>query len=211
MTKRYVLLIFLAMSLGTTWVWAQAQKAPKDPKASAGAEAPAPPAKAAPGVEPGTYIIGEEDVLDISVWQQPNVSRSVPVRPDGRISIPLVNDIQAAGLTPMQLANSITDKLKEFLNKPQVTVTVVQINSQKVFVVGEVSRPGPMMLLPNMTALQALSSAGGPTQFADVKRAYLMRHEGGKDVTFPLNYKDLLRGDMHTNITLKAGDTIVVP
>jgi polysaccharide export outer membrane protein len=211
MTKPYVLGVILVLCLGSSGLLAQAQKASKEQKTSAGAEGQTPPAKAAPGVEPGTYNIGAEDVLDISVWQQPNVSRNVPVRPDGRISIPLVNDIQAAGLTPMQLANSITDKLKEFLNKPQVTVTVVQINSQKVFVVGEVGRPGPMMLLPNMTALQALSSAGGPTQFADQKRAYLLRHEGGKDLTFPLNYKDLLRGDMHTNITLKAGDTIVVP
>jgi polysaccharide export outer membrane protein len=122
-----------------------------------------------------------------------------------------VNDIQAAGLTPMQLAAAITEKLKKFLTNPQVTVTVTAINSQRVFVIGEVSRPGPMALLPNMTALQALSTAGGPTQFANQKRAYVMRHEGGKDSTYPLNYRALLRGDMRGNIVLKAGDTIVVP
>jgi polysaccharide export outer membrane protein len=111
----------------------------------------------------------------------------------------------------MQLAASLTDKLKKFLTNPQVTVTVTATNSQKVFVVGEVSRPGPMPLLTNMTALQALSTAGGPTQFADQKHIYVMRHEGDKVSNFPLNYRDLLRGDMRGNIILKAGDTIVVP
>jgi polysaccharide export outer membrane protein len=133
------------------------------------------------------------------------------VRPDGKISLPLINDIQAQGMTPMQLASAITEKLKKFLNDPQVTVTVTAINSQKVFVVGEVLRPGPMPLLPNMTALQALSGAGGPTQFADQKHAYLLRHEGGKETTYPLNYKDLLRRNRRGNMVLKAGDTIVVP
>jgi len=111
----------------------------------------------------------------------------------------------------MQLAASITQKLEQFLTKPQVTVTVTAINSQKVFVIGEVARPGPMPLLPNMTALQALSTAGGPTQFADQKHAYVMRHEGGKDSTYPVNYRNLLRGDTRGNIILKAGDTVVVP
>jgi polysaccharide export outer membrane protein len=111
----------------------------------------------------------------------------------------------------MQLAASITEGLKKFLNKPQVTVTVTAINSQRVFVVGEVSRPGPMALLPGMTALQALSTAGGPTQFANQKRIYLLRTEAGKETTYPLNYKELLRGDRRGNIVLRAGDTIVVP
>ena len=111
----------------------------------------------------------------------------------------------------MQLAASITEKLKKFLTKPLVTVTVTAINSQRVFVIGEVSKPGPMPLLARMTALQALSTAGGPTQFADQKRAYVLRNEGGKEVTYPLNYRDLIHGDRRGNIVLKAGDTIVVP
>jgi polysaccharide export outer membrane protein len=111
----------------------------------------------------------------------------------------------------MDLAALITVRLKKFLTKPQVTVTVVAVNSQKIFVVGEVNRPGPMALLPKMTALQAISTAGGVTQFADQKHAYVMRHEGEKDSYLPLNYRDLLRGDMRGNIVLKAGDTIVVP
>ena len=162
-------------------------------------------------VKPDSYVIGADDVLNVSVWQEPNVSCSVPVRPDGKISVPLVNDIQAAGLTPMQLAVSLTQTLARFLNKPQVTVTVTAINSQRIYLVGEVSRPGPMPLLPNMRALQAISTAGGVTQFADQKHAYVSRHEGESDVTYPLNYRDLLRGDMRGNIVLKSGDTIVVP
>ncbi len=211
MSKPHALVMILLLCLGSTGLFAQQKKAPADRQISAGVGGENPEPRGEGDVEPGTYIIGAEDILDISVWQEPNVSRSVPVRPDGRISIPLVNDIQAAGLTPMQLAASITEKLKKFLTKPQVTVTVVAINSQKIFVVGEVNRPGPMALLPKMTALQAISTAGGVTQFADQKHAYVMRHEGEKDSTYPVNYRDLLRGDMHGNVVLKAGDTIVVP
>src|SRR5208282_1763234 len=157
-----------------------------------------------------SYVIAPEDTLHVFVWKEPELTATVPVRSDGKISLPLVNDVQAAGLTPMELAASLTQKLEQFLTKPQVTVTVTAINSQKVFVIGEVARPGPMPLLPNMTALQALSTAGGPTQFADQKHAYVMRHEGGKDSTYPVNYRNLLRGDTRGNIILKAGDTIVV-
>lgn len=211
MSKSFTLAVMLVLLLGSIGLCAQQQKAPANQPTGAVAGGESPKAKAAPNVEPGSYIIGAEDVLDISVWQEPNVSRSVPVRPDGKISIPLVDDIQAAGLTPMQLAASITEKLQKYLTKPQVTVTVTAIISQRVYVVGEVMRPGPMPLLPDMTALQALSTAGGPTQFADQKRAYLLRREGGKETTYPLNYKDLLRGDRRGNLVLKAGDTIVVP
>ena len=211
MSKPQALVIILLFCTGLTGLFAQQPKAPADRQTSVGAGGESPQAKAATGVVPSTYVIGAEDVLDINVWQEPNVSRSVPVRPDGMISIPLVNDVQAAGLTPMQLAASITEKLKKFLTKPMVTVTVTAINSQRVFVIGEVNHPGPIALVTNMTALQALSTAGGPTQFANEKRAYLMRHEGGKDSTYPLNYRALLRGDMRGNIVLKSGDTIVVP
>jgi len=211
MIRLHAFVFILLLCPAGMGLFAQQPKAPAGRPATSGAAVETPPAKALPTVEPGTYVIGVEDVLDVSVWKEPTVSRMVPVRPDGKISLPLVNDIQAEGLTPMQLAASITEKLKKFLNDPQVTVTVTAINSQRVFVVGEVSRPGPMPLLPNMTALQALSTAGGPTQFADQKRAYVLRREGGKETTYPLNYKDLLRGDRRTNMVLKAGDTIVVP
>lgn len=158
------------------------------------------------------YLIGPEDVLDISVWKEPDVSRVVPVRPDGRISLPLINDVQAAGLSPQQLAGAVSDKLKKYLNEPQVTVIVTTINSQRVFVVGEVLRAGAFPMLPGMTVLQALSSAGGFTTFADVKKIHVVRLRNGKQVEIPFNYRDVLKGDnSEQNIKLEPGDTIVVP
>ena len=211
MNRLFVFIIITLWCAGVLGLSAQ-QKAPTGQPATPSDAAQKTPAKSSPvAAEPGTYVIGPEDVLDVSVWKEPTVSRAVPVRPDGMISLPLINDIQAEGLTPMQLASSITEKLKKFFTDPVVTVTVTAINSQKVFVVGEVLRPGPMLLIPNMTALQALSAAGGPTQFADQKHAYLLRREGGKETTYPLNYRDLLRGNRRGNLVLKAGDTIVVP
>lgn len=211
MSKPYALVAILLFCLGSRGLFAQQQKASLSRHTGNEVGEESPQARTAGNTESDSYIIGAEDVLEISVWQEPNVSRSVPVRPDGKISIPLVNDIQAAGLTPMQLAASVTQKLERFLNKPQVTVTVMAINSQKIFVVGEVNRPGPLPLLPRMTVLQAISTAGGVTQFADQKHAYVMRHEGEKDSTYPLSYRDLLHGGMRGNIVLKSGDTIVVP
>jgi polysaccharide export outer membrane protein len=158
------------------------------------------------------YIIGAQDVLDISVWKEPEVSRVVPVRPDGRISLPLLNDVQAAGMTPSQLAAQITTSLKKFVTDPQVTVIVTTINSQRVYILGEVTRPGAFPMLPGMNVLQGLSSAGGFTQFAKTKSIYVLRMEDGKQQKYPVNYKDVISGKRpEQNISLKAGDTIVVP
>ena len=158
------------------------------------------------------YIIGAQDVLDISVWKEPEVSRVVPVRPDGRISLPLLNDVQAAGMTPSQLAAQITTSLKKFVTDPQVTVIVTTINSQRVYILGEVTRPGAFPMLPGMNVLQGLSSAGGFTQFAKTKSIYVLRMEDGKQQKYPVNYKDVISGRRpEQNISLKAGDTIVVP
>jgi polysaccharide export outer membrane protein len=169
------------------------------------------PAPTAATTDPA-YMIGPEDMLDISVWKEPDVSRLVPVRPDGRISLPLINDVQAAGMSPQQLAASVTEKLKKYLNDPQVTVIVTAINSQRVFVVGEVLRAGAFPMLPGMTVLQALSSAGGFTTFADVKKIHVVRTRNGKNVEIPFNYRDVLRGDNPgQNVKLEPGDTIVVP
>src|SRR6266851_626185 len=158
------------------------------------------------------YAIGPEDELYVNVWKEPEISRAVPVRPDGKISLPLLNDVQASGLTAMELANVITEGLKKFINSPLVTVTVSEINSRRVYVTGEVSRPGAFPLLPNMTVLQALTSAGGFTQFARTKNIYVLRTEDGKQVKHPFNYKEVVRGQKaEDNITLQPGDTIVVP
>ncbi|MGA8144183.1 MAG: polysaccharide biosynthesis/export family protein [Candidatus Acidiferrales bacterium] len=182
----------------------------KSEDAGAAASQAAAPKKAA--TEDPNYIIGAQDVLDISVWKEPELTRTVPVRPDGKISMPLLNDVQAAGLTPLRLAADITTGLKKFVTDPQVTVIVTTINSQRVYILGEVTRAGAYPLLPNMTVLQALSSAGGFTQYANLKKIYVLRIEDGKQVKHPFNYKDVLAGKAaDQNIFVKAGDTIVVP
>ncbi len=171
-----------------------------------------PASKALPATVDPDFVIGAEDVLEIGVWKEPDISRSVPVRPDGKISLPLLNDVQAAGLTPMQLQAKITDELKKFITDPRVSVIVTQINSRRVYVMGEVLRPGPIYMLPDMTVLQALSSAGGFTQFAKLKGIYVLRIEKGRQITFPFNYKEVIRGYRgQQNMILKPGDTVVVP
>lgn len=157
------------------------------------------------------YVIGADDVLKITVWKEPDLSETLPVRPDGKISMPLLNDIPAAGLTPLQLKDSITEKLKKYISDPRVTVVVTAMNSQRVFVTGEVVHSGPITLLPHMTVLQALSQAGF-TQFANPKAIYLLRTRNGKQEKIPFNYKDVVKGNhSEQNILLKPGDTLVVP
>lgn len=158
------------------------------------------------------YKIGPMDVLRIDVWKEPDISRLAPVRPDGKISLPLLNDIQAAGLTPAELSKQIASGLKAFITNPQVTVGVAEINSRRVYVTGEVTHPGSLAMLPNMTVLQALSSAGGFTQFAKLKSIYVLRSENGKKVKYPFDYKDVVAGRKEgQDIELKSGDVIVVP
>ncbi len=177
-----------------------------------GAPASASAAQPKPATTDPDYVIGAQDVLDVSVWKEAELTRTVPVRPDGKISMPLLNDVQAAGLTPTQLAASITTGLKRFVTDPQVTIIVSQINSQRVYISGEVTRAGAYPLLPDMTVLQALSSAGGFTQFANTKKIYVLRGSGGKAEKFPFNYKEVVNGkNADQNIVLKAGDQIVVP
>jgi polysaccharide export outer membrane protein len=157
-----------------------------------------------------TYVIGPDDTLYISVWKEPDLTETLPVRADGKISMPLLNDVQAAGLTPMQLGAALTDKLKKYVSDPHVTIVVTQMNSQRVYVTGEVLHPGAMNLTPNMTILQALSSAGF-TQFANTKGIYVLRNQNGSETKLPVNYKKLIKGEGGQNIALKPGDTIVVP
>src|SRR5207248_7566850 len=135
-----------------------------------------------------TYVIGPEDTLHVSVWKENDLTATLPVRPDGKISLPLLNDVQAAGLTPMQLADSVTEKLKKYVADPRVTVVVTAMNSQRIYVLGEVQHTGAMPLLPNMTVLQALSSAGF-SQFAKPKGIYGLRVEEGRQQQIPCTYK----------------------
>ena len=147
----------------------------------------------------------------MSVWKENDLTATLPVRPDGKISLPLLNDVQAAGLTPMQLADSVTEKLKKYVADPRVTVVVTAMNSQRIYVLGEVLHTGAMPLIPDMTVLQALASAGF-SQFANTKGIYVLRMENGKQQKLPFNYKQVIKGDSPAqNITLRPGDTIVVP
>lgn len=178
---------------------------------------PAPPnaSQAAPGVAAGpAYKIGPGDVLDIDVWQNSELSfKGLPVRPDGKISIPLLNDVQAAGLTAMQLSQDISHGLRKYVKgDPVVTVIVTQVNSQRYYVLGEVAHPGAFPLLPGLTALQAISTAGGFTEFANQKKIYILRESNGQAEKLPFNYKNVVQGkDLQENVTLKPGDTIVIP
>ena len=194
---------------------AQAQDAPKPVPANPAPQNSDVAAKAtnpAAAVADADYKIGPQDMVRVDVWKEPEISRTIPVRPDGKISLPLLNDVQAAGLTAIQLSNSIHDGLTKYLNNPQVTVTVTEINSRRVYVTGEVNRPGVLPLLPDMTVLQALSSAGGFTQFAKLKGIYVLRNEGGKQIKLPFNYREVVKGkNQEQNILLLPGDVIVVP
>lgn len=172
----------------------------------------APAAAMKSAIQDPDYIIGPEDSLAINVWKEAELSHAVQVRPDGKISLPLLNDLQAAGLSPQQLAASITEKLRKFISEPQVTVIVTSILSRRIYIMGEVAKPGAVPLLHGMTVLQALSGSGAFSQFADTRKIYILRNENGKQVKYSFNYKEVIKG-RHTeqNIELKPGDTIVVP
>jgi polysaccharide biosynthesis/export protein len=160
---------------------------------------------------PADYVLGADDMLHISVWKEPDLTETLPVRPDGKISMPLLGDVPAAGMTPTALADSIKEKLKKYIADPRVTVVVTAMNSQRVFVTGEVNHSGPVKLLPHMTVLQVLAEAGF-NQFANVKAVYVLRSQKGKQVKLPFNYKEVVKGNhQEQNIELQPGDTVVVP
>jgi polysaccharide export outer membrane protein len=158
------------------------------------------------------YLIGPEDVLYIHVWREDGLSKSVPVRMDGNISLPILNEIKAAGLTPLQLKEALTTRLKEFIESPNVSVTVVEANSFKVYVSGQVKTPGVYRLRSETTVLQIIPVAGGFTDWANQKKILIIRRENNKEKRFTVNYKKIIKGkDPGSNITLKSGDTIIVP
>jgi polysaccharide export outer membrane protein len=158
------------------------------------------------------YIIGSEDVLYIHVWKEENLSRTVPVRMDGKISLPLVDEIQAAGLTPLQLKELLIQKLKEFVDIPNISVMVMEANSFKVYVSGQVKSPGVYRLRSETSLLQIIIMAGGFTDWANQKKILIIRKEDGEEKRITVNYKKIVKGeDLSSNIILKAGDTIIVP
>lgn len=178
--------------------------------------APAPVAEAVPApgaggpVDSNTYVIGADDALTVTVWQEAQLSGPVTVRPDGKISLPLIHDIQAAGLTPTQLSNNIGQGLAKFLTDPTVEVTVTAVKSKYIYMVGEIGHVGPISIAPGMTILQAIASAGGLSPYANKKRIYILRGDPAHQQQIHFDYKKAMKGDMQ-GITLEPGDTIVVP
>jgi polysaccharide export outer membrane protein len=160
-----------------------------------------------------SFVIGNDDVLSINVWKEQDLTRAVPVRSDGKISLPLIGEIQAAGRTPVQLEQDIAASLKSFITDPQVTVIVQQINSQKFNILGRVAKPGSYSLSAAVTVLDAIAAAGGFQDFAKQKDVYILRKDpNGTQSRIPFNYKDVIRGKHpEENINLKPNDTIVVP
>ena len=181
------------------------------------AAAPANPPKQAPanaaGVPSDSYIIGAEDTLSVYVWKEPEMSKTVPVRPDGMISLPLTGEVKALGLTPVQLQDVLAEAMKKYISDPQVTVVVEKIASLSFNIVGEVQKPGYFPLTRRMTVLDAVSLAGGFKDFAKSKKVYVLRTTAdGKEVRLPFNYKQVIKGENpQQNIELHPGDTIVVP
>jgi polysaccharide biosynthesis/export protein len=215
-------IVLMAGTVSPTWAQGSIQASVAEPKSatepkgatsgmvSESAE-PTVSVTAAPVFAGPSYQIGPSDVLHIAVWKEPELTATVPVRSDGMVSVPLLDDVQASGLTPMQLSAVLAQKLKRYVTAPRVTVVVTQTNSHRIYLVGEVLHSGPIPLLPDMTALQALATAGF-TQFANMKRIYILRMDNGKARKIPFNYKQVIRGEaMWQNIVLNPGDTIVVP
>lgn len=192
MKRKFLLVILLVLSLGWTgMVWAQAGKSSQ---------------------KHNEYVIGPEDVLEIDVWNNTAISRTVPVRPDGKISLPLLNDVQAAGLTPMQLQAVLSKKLVEFIPTPQVSVIVREVNSFKVSVLGEVKKPGRYELKSRTTVLDLLAMAEGFTEFASRGRIIILRRDGAKTERIPFNYNAVVSADGKArNLVLEPGDIVLVP
>lgn len=170
-------------------------------------------ATAAPGSTdvPPTYVIGPDDTIVVSVWREPSLSGTLPVRPDGMISLALVGDLPAAGFTPMQLAQDITTRLRKFINDPNVTVTVTGVNSKRIFLMGEVGHTGPLPLTAGLTPLAAIATAGGISPFANAKHVYILRNVSGKQMKIPFDYKRAIKTGDQQGVVLQSGDTIVVP
>ncbi len=200
------------------WVFAAGALA-QAPNTDSKAPENALPSTAAPVVDtkatdvaPQGYIVGESDVLRVNVWKEPEVSQTVVVRTDGSISLPLINEVKVAGMTPMQIQILVAAKLKSFLNSPQVTVTVTEIHSKRAFITGEVARPGGYSLNTETTVLQLIAQAGGFTVFAKRDGIVVLRIEDGKPVRLHFKYKEVVHGkNTEQNVALHPGDTVVVP
>jgi polysaccharide export outer membrane protein len=205
---RTLLLMVLASSLRG--------QAPAGSSAAGGSSAPDAPTKPAvtdSKAHDANFVIGNDDVLGISVWKETDLTRSIPVRSDGKISLPLVGELQAAGKTPLELEQDITLKLKAYITEPEVTVMVEQINSEKFNILGQVAKPGSYSLTLATTVMDAIATAGGFRDFAKQKGIYILRRSaGGAETKIAFNYKDFIKGkNPEQNIKLEPHDTVVVP
>jgi polysaccharide biosynthesis/export protein len=169
-------------------------------------------AAAATPVVPGDYVIGADDALSIVFWRDKDMSADVVVRPDGKISLPLLNEVQAAGYTPEQLRGKLVEAASKYLEEPNATVVVKEIRSRKVFITGNVAKPASYPLIGDMNVLQLIAQSGGLLEYADSKNIVVMRTAGGKPEHFKMNYNDVIkRKNVSQNISLKPGDTVIVP
>jgi len=179
---------------------------------AASAKPPTPEEVKKEEIDPTAYIIGEQDSLVITVWKEKDISGGAVVRPDGKITVPLVGEIKVVGMTPVQLQTLLAEKLKPFVTVPQVTVAVAEIRSRKVYLIGHSAREGPFMINSSTTILQIIAQAGGLKDFAKRKKIYILRKQGSDQVRIPFNYDDVIQGrHIEQNILLQPGDTIVVP
>jgi len=215
--SRFGLLRLLLVGAAVTAIgWSQTQ-APPGQQPPATAEAAKQTAENQPDHRAGrsddVYVIGANDVLSINVWKEPDITRSVPVRSDGKISLPLVGELQAGGQTPRQLEQEVTKRLQSYISEPEVTVIVTDSKSQKINILGMVTKPGTYLLTSSTTVLDAIAMAGGFKDFAKQKSIYVLRRSpDGKETRMPFNYKDVIKGkNSEQNIRLQAGDTVVVP
>ena len=214
-----LLALFVPLSVGARPLQAQgvakpAQTAPAPSAPQTGKPAPATPPITIPAgaALPADYVIGPEDILTIVFWREKDLSSDVIVRPDGRISLPVLQDVVAAGLTPEQLRDGLTKIAERFVEDPNVTVVVKEINSRRVFITGQVTKPGPYNLTSPMTIVQLIALAGGLLEYADGKNIVIMRTENGSPVSYRFNYKEVIeRKNLKQNIQLKPGDTVLVP
>jgi polysaccharide export outer membrane protein len=199
-----------ALNVGVS---AQTQQPAAKPPATPRPPTPAQPPQMPPSAQvPTGYVIGPDDVLAIVFWRDKDMSAEVTVRPDGKITLPLINEVQAAGLTPEQLRDTLQQAATKFLEDPTVSVVVKTINSRKVFITGQVAKPGAYSLSAPTTVMQLIAMAGGLLEFADSKNITIIRNENGKPTAYRFNYKDVLKHkNLKQNIELKPGDTVVVP
>jgi polysaccharide biosynthesis/export protein len=206
-------ILFLIVLLPVVRLCAQSDlNPPDDEDASLTSTESKPPVPAPVPLADPNFVIGNEDVLAISVWKDTELSRVVPVRTDGKISLPLIGELEATGKTPRQLQAEITADLQAYMSKPQVTVIVQEIKSQRFNVLGHVLKPGSYMLNPPMTLVDAIALAGGLAPFANTKHIYVLRDDGGKEVRLPFNYKKVIKGRRsEQNVEIRARDTVVVP